>query len=145
MNIVEEWNKQARYINIHLLAISALMKKIAYMNNSNSGIDEKMISWVRIRLLSRLSAIVSEFIVEWKSIMSPEFFARVAFLNEKKNSEKLIMILETIDSNMDIDMIEYMEYGLEHVKSVSDATTFTSEKIEKKNLPIFADSDIEDT
>lgn len=146
MSLFDEWNKGAQSVNITLLGVCALLRKIAIMKNGNStyGLDDVLVVAVRKKLLVRLSALVCECVSEWSRIVSEEFYAKVRLSLLRNDDELGVFLLETIDELMSLDLVRYFETAVEHVctLNVTESTKFVTTVEDKLTLPILANTEV---
>ena len=76
-DVLEKWQKTAKYVNLHILAVSALIKKLALLNWDSPvfPVVEKdpVRNYVLFAITSRFEKLLLELDSEWKSIVSTEF------------------------------------------------------------------------
>ena len=144
-SLLTEWNKAAKSINVHVLAISALVRKLALLR-SPFGIAPELVQFARTQVAVRLSEIFVAFVRDWKLLVGPAFYAKLRiaqFANQATDEElhELVgILLDKIDSLMDLDLVKFLEFTLAHTEKLHGANQvalFVQEHVEAKlTLPI---------
>ena len=74
--LLKTWSTSVKSINIHILAISALVKKLALLQNTEIGPDDPVTEYVVFAITSRFDKLVIELSSEWDKVVC------VAFANQ---------------------------------------------------------------
>lgn len=72
-DLLKTWSTSVKSINLQILAISALIKKIALMNISEIVPEDAVSDFVLFSITNRFDTLVIELSAEWEKIVSIEF------------------------------------------------------------------------
>ena len=156
--MIAQYNKSARTINVTILALCAVMKKKCIINFPQNLFNKKITDFVHLELQVRFNSLINSLVNEWNSIVSLEFLNKLELLIIKRKLQledndllpekdcqeyeigiEISTIIESLISIIDIvDFINSVSQQVVQVKHVNDATKILTDRLEKKiYFPIF--------
>jgi len=162
--LLDQWKTKAQSVNVHILAISAIIKKLAILSMENEifNHDDKVKKFVHFSITERFNKLLTDLDSEWTSIVSLDFVnsltyaIEIAEIEMKKNEpeyeesdsrktdiEFANIVLESVDELVRISLIDTIIEICEAAKSMSKQS-IVSDMLEDKlelrfTLPLLHD------
>ena len=158
--IIEEYSKSAGEINVTVLALSAVLKKICLINFPQYYFNKKITEFISLELEIRFNKLFHDIVLLWQSLVSLTFVNKLEFplvsrkilLEESEDPELLpdqildefeisIEIRERLDSLIPLDVVEFINSVSDDVrrtKHVEQVSKLLLDRFELKlTLPVF--------
>ena len=137
--LLKTWRTTAKSINVHLLAISAVIKKLAILSMENEVFDHKdeVKKFVLFSVTERFNKLLVELDTEWQSIVSTDFANSLEYAihiaeieiskmidddsleARKRETEFAKIILEKIDQLRQISLVDTVLQITESARNMS--------------------------